>query len=313
MTVLLWGLPDEPPIHLVATELRARDADVVLVDSRAAAHDTIDLRLYPGAAGADIGGVLRTRDRTIEIAQVTGVYLRPVEPELFPGLGPAELARARRFCDALAGFTELTGSSGRCRVANRLLAMGSNISKPYQAQLITRHGFTTPATLISSDPAEVLAFAGRRGRLVYKSISGIRSIVTAFDPAADTERLERLRWCPVQFQEHLDGPDVRVHVIGDRVFATEITTTAVDYRYARQGGATASLSAHDLDPEIAARCVALAAALQLPFAGIDLKLVPDGRVACFEVNPSPGFTWFEHETGQPIAATLAAWLTGSPP
>ncbi|WP_103351560.1 RimK family alpha-L-glutamate ligase [Amycolatopsis sp. CA-128772] len=308
MTVLLWGLPDEPPVDLVATELRARDADVVLVDSRAAARDTIDLRLDTGAG---VGGVLRTHDRTVELARVTGVYVRPVEPELFPGLEPADLARARRFCDALTSFTELTGSSGQCRVANRLLAMGSNVSKPYQAQLITRHGFGTPSTLVSSDPAEVLAFAGRHGPLVYKSISGVRSIVTAFDPAADAGRLARVRWCPVQFQEQLDGPDVRVHVVGDRVFATEITTTAVDYRYARQSGTTATLRVHDLDPDVAARCVALAAALRLPFAGIDLKLVPDGRVVCFEVNPSPGFTYFEHGTGQPIAAALAAWLTGS--
>ncbi|MDQ7802337.1 RimK domain-containing protein ATP-grasp [Amycolatopsis sp. A133] len=310
MTVLLWGLPDESPIDLVATALRARHADVVFVDSRAAAHDTIDLRLDPGAG---VGGVLRTRDRTVELARVTGVYLRPVEPELFPGLGPAELARARRFCDALTAFTELTGSSGQCRVANRLLAMGSNISKPYQAQLITRHGFGTPSTLVSSDPAEVLAFAGRHGPLVYKSISGIRSIVTAFDPVADAGRLARLRWCPVQFQERLDGPDVRVHVVGDRVFAAEITTTAIDYRYARREGTTASLRAHDLGPGLAQRCAGLAAALGLPFAGIDLRLVPDGRVVCFEVNPSPGFTWFQHETGQPIATALAAWLTGGRP
>ncbi|MEV6827929.1 RimK domain-containing protein ATP-grasp [Amycolatopsis sp. NPDC051102] len=308
MTVLLWGLPDEPPVHLVAAELRARHADVVLVDSRAAAHDTIDLRLDPGA---DVGGVLRTRDRTVELARVTGVYVRPVEPELFPGLDPAELAHARRFCDALTSFTELTGSSGQCRVANRLLAMGSNVSKPYQAQLITRHGFGTPSTLVSSDPAEVLAFARRHGPLVYKSISGVRSIVTTFDPAADAGRLARLRWCPVQFQEHLGGPDVRVHVVGDRVFATEITTTAVDYRYARRAGTTATLRTHEPDPDVADRCAGLAAALGLPFAGIDLKLVPDGRVVCFEVNPSPGFTYFQHGTGQPIAAALAAWLTGS--
>ncbi|MEQ0564635.1 RimK domain-containing protein ATP-grasp [Amycolatopsis sp. NEAU-NG30] len=306
MTVLLWGLPDESPIQLVATALAARGADFAVVDCRAAARDTIELLLNPGT---DLDGVLRTRDRTVELARVTGVYLRPVEPELFPGLTPPELARARRFCDALTCFTELTGLSGRCRVANRLSAMGSNVSKPYQAQLITRHGFATPETLISSDPAEVLAFAASRGPLVYKSISGVRSIVTAFDPAADTGRLARLRWCPVQFQERLAGPDVRVHVVGDRVFATEITTTAVDYRYARQDGTSASLRACDLDPDVAARCVELAAALQLPFAGIDLKLVPDGRVVCFEVNPSPGFTWFEQETGQPIAAAVAGWLT----
>ncbi len=44
----------------------------------------------------------------------------------------------------------------------------------------------------------------------------------------------------------------------------------------------------------------LAAALDLPFAGVDLKLAADQRVICFEVNPSPGFTYYEAGTGQPL-------------
>jgi hypothetical protein len=34
----------------------------------------------------------------------------------------------------------------------------------------------------------------------------------------------------------------------------------------------------------------------------------DGRVICFEVNPSPAFSYYERHTGQPIARELALWL-----
>jgi D-alanine-D-alanine ligase-like ATP-grasp enzyme len=61
---------------------------------------------------------------------------------------------------------------------------------------------------------------------------------------------------------------------------------------------------------VAARCVHLATALRLPFAGIDLRFAPDGRIFCFEVNPSPGFSYYESNTGQPIAMAVAKHLAG---
>lgn len=310
MTVLVWGVPAEPPTAMVTRALAGRGADVVAVDPRFLARATVELELSgAGPGGCRLSGVIRTDGRAVGLDRVTAAYLRPVEPDFVPGLAPAERTHARRVHDTLLSFTEVAHATGGCRLANPLSAMASNMSKPYQAQLIARHGFYTPATLVTDDPAEALGFVDRHRGAVYKSTSGIRSVVTAFDPVRDTGRLERLRWCPVQFQERLDGPDVRVHVVGERTFAVLVDSTAVDYRYARaQVGTDARLHAHRLDDDLAERCVALAADLGLPFAGVDLKLLPDGRIACFEVNPSPGFSWYESETGLPIAAAVADWL-----
>jgi glutathione synthase/RimK-type ligase-like ATP-grasp enzyme len=101
-----------------------------------------------------------------------------------------------------------------------------------------------------------------------------------------------------------------VHVVGEEVYAVRIDTEAIDYRYARaQVGTDAQLLPYDLAAEVAEPWIALPADLDLGFAGIDLKLAPDGRVVCFEVNPSPRFSWFEAENGLPIAAALARWRT----
>ena len=41
---------------------------------------------------------------------------------------------------------------------------------------------------------------------------------------------------------------------------------------------------------------------------MDLRSTPDGAWYCFEVNPSPGFTYYQEETGQPIADAIARLL-----
>jgi glutathione synthase/RimK-type ligase-like ATP-grasp enzyme len=163
--------------------------------------------------------------------------------------------------------------------------------------------------LITNDPELVRAFRARHQRIIYKSISGVRSIVQTFSDE-DLARLENIRWCPTQFQAFVEGTNVRVHTIGQKVFATAINTDATDYRYAeRQSGDHAELREVELSDELAEMCVGLSEGLGLAFAGIDLKITPGNRVYCFEVNPSPAFSYYEGNTGQPIAKAVACYLT----
>ena len=315
MTVLLWGVATEPPVAMVHRALDEIGADTVVIHPRESA--TTEMAIRAGGGSVAVDGYVRVGGRLVDLESVTGVYLRPVEPELVPELAdlapssPA-MVRARQVHDAMIGFTEVAGRATGARVLNRLSAMASNMSKPFQAQAVLRNGFSTPETLVTDDPDEAIAFAAGFDRVIYKSTSGIRSIVTIFDPAADRERLANLRWCPVQFQEFVTGYEIRVHVVGNETYAAQIKTDATDYRYARrQVGDDAELTACELDPHLSTRCVALAADLDLPFAGLDLKIADDGRIVCFEVNPSPGFPWYEHEAGLPISAAVARELTGA--
>jgi glutathione synthase/RimK-type ligase-like ATP-grasp enzyme len=202
----------------------------------------------------------------------------------------------------VCGWADVTG----LRVANRPSAMASNSSKPYQAALIRRHWFSVPETLVTNDPNQVRDFARVHGRLVYKSTSGIRSIVHELSPAR-TATLDRVRHLPTQFQRLVTGTNVRVHVVGPELFACAIEADTVDYRY-REGGAPASMHPVDLPADVTDRCLALSAALDLPLAGIDLLQDTDGRWWCFEVNPSPAYSCFAEPTGLPMAAALARWL-----
>jgi glutathione synthase/RimK-type ligase-like ATP-grasp enzyme len=185
--------------------------------------------------------------------------------------------------------------------------MAANNSKPYQLALIAACGFAVPDTLVTTDAAAVRRFCRRHGTVIYKSVSGVRSIVSRLD-AVGRDALADVANCPTQFQEYVPGSDMRVHVMGDALLATEIRSDADDYRYASRSGADVAMAPATLPEDVAEACRAMVRTMGLLVAGIDLRRTPAGAWFCFEVNPSPGFTYFEAAAGQPIAAAIADLL-----
>jgi glutathione synthase/RimK-type ligase-like ATP-grasp enzyme len=309
--ILLCGVASEGPVRMVGDALDELGVPHVLFNQRHFAG----MQFAFDIAGGRVDGWLTMQERDGQpvdypLSGFAGVYVRLLDDNALPemqSLAPNDPQRfhCRALHDALIRWIEIAP----CRVVNRLSPMGSNGSKPYQSQLIAAAGFHVPETLITNEPGLVRAFLREHDRVIYKSVSSVRSIVDTLNPADDA-RLERIRWCPTQFQAFVEGTNVRVHVVGRQVFAASAETEAVDYRYAhRQGGGT-ELRAVELDDELAERCVELAQSLGLPFAGVDLKFAPDGKVYCFEVNPSPGFSYFEAATEQPISLAVARYLAG---
>ena len=305
--ILFAGIPSEPPLALAIAAAESLGVDHVVFNQR---HSGLtDFIVEVGPDGPR--GVLCCGGRDWPLAAFSAVYARLVDPAALPEhrpgrRGPADperFARAAVLHDGLNQWLNLAGG----RIVNRPQAMSSNASKPYQARLIAARGFATPPTLVTSDPAAARDFVRAHGCVVYKSVSSVRSIVTRLTPDR-LDDLERVRLLPTQFQACVPGVDVRVHIVGERVFATEARSAAVDYRYARRAGCDVELAPTALPADLAARCVALARALELPFCGIDLKRTPAGEVVCFEANPSPAYSYYEEGTGQPIARTLVEYL-----
>jgi glutathione synthase/RimK-type ligase-like ATP-grasp enzyme len=304
--ILLCGIPSESPVRMVRDSLAELGLPYVFFNQRKFAETNFVYEI----CGNQINGTLTIEDEVYDLEDFTGVYTRLMDDQALPELKslPANSplrAHCRRTHDALFQWLEIAPT----RVVNRAAAMGSNSSKPYQAQLIAKHGFLTPNTLITNDPAMAREFYEQHQRVVYKSISSIRSIVQTLNDD-DFARMEQIRWCPIQFQEFVEGTNVRVHVVGSRIFATAVETGATDYRYAHKQNSEADLRAVELEDDLAEKCVRLTGALGLAFAGIDLKITPEEQIYCFEVNPSPGFSYFEINTEQPIAEAVAKYLAG---
>jgi len=301
--ILVWGVPGDLPVAAVMEALARLGAPALLFDQ----HDALDAELDLRVDG-EVRGTLRLPSGEIALAQITGAYIRPYATSrlaIVAAAAPAAQARVAALDETLLCWSEVTPA----RVVNRPSAMASNHSKPYQSALIQAVGFDVPETLVTTDREALEAFWSRHGEIIYKSISGVRSIVTRLTPS-HRERFDDLAHCPTQFQRWIAGTDVRVHVAGDDVFACTITSSAADYRYPRGEEEAPDIQPLDLPGELASRCRALAASMSLSVAGIDLRLTPDGQWFCFEVNPSPGFTYYQHATGQPIADSIARLLAG---
>jgi hypothetical protein len=303
--ILLWGLSGDGPLEEVRRSLQERGATFALLDQRDILATEIEINV-----GETLTGIIRTPQTVIDLGEVTAVYMRVYDSRELSsvsraGEASAEWAHALAVESALYSWIELTDAL----VVNRPSAMASNNSKPFQAAIIEAHGFKTPTTLITTEPSALRDFRDTHSRVIYKSVSGVRSIVSMLT-GAHLERLDDVVWCPTQFQQYVEGTDYRVHVIGGELFPCEVISEAYDYRYARQQGASLELCPRELPLEVATRTRALVAAMGLAVAGVDLRRTPNDEWFCFEVNPSPGFTFYEPEDERPLADAIAHLLMG---
>jgi len=285
--ILVWGSAADPPIADVLDELQARSVEVVHLDNSKLATFDFDVTFKTAPEGW-----LAVDGRRVPLDAISAIYLRP-EPISDMRLQPASscLLAVASLLDAV--------------VVNRPAAGRSNLSKPYQLSQIADAGLSVPPTLVTTDPCKAQEFLAQHKRLVYKSISGIRSIVSTLGEQ-DMGRLERVATGPVQLQRWIEGIDVRVHVVGEKCFATAIESRADDYRYG--DGQHVSVVATEIDDDLARSLAQLTASMGLLFAGVDLRLTPQDEWICFEINPSPGFTFYEDATGQRITAAVTDLL-----
>ena len=308
--ILVCGVLADAMTELMCSRLEDMDFPYLFLD-QAQFPGRYDLTWEFGPDG--VRGCIGSPGGAVSLSDLTGVYARYVSYRGGPER-PEFSDREKQLVDAeyqisLMQLLELLP----CTVVNRAAASISNDSKLYQGFLAQQFGLLTPESLATTDPDAARAFYEAHGRdVIYKSLSGVRSIVRRLSDEDLGERLERVRNCPTQFQARVEGVDIRVHTVGSRVFATEIHSDANDYRYARREGANLSLEEIEIPETVAESCLGLAHSLGLHLSGVDLRRTPEGRYYCFEINPSPGFIFYERATGQPISEAVAHLLRGTP-
>jgi hypothetical protein len=296
--ILIYGRPDDPPVTSTIEALQEAGASYRFLDQTHLDREDLFIEFRTGGPC----GKLTIAGESFDLNGFRSVYARPLDLPVRmwdqSRIAGGKLLHEQFFewLDAASAF-----------VVNRPQAMQANASKPFQIQLIAEHEFLVPETLVTNDETEVRAFWKEHGRIVFKSTSGVRSIVQEMDDAA-AARLCRLAALPTQFQQWIPGVDIRVHVVGTHTFAAQIEGSVTDYRYAARAGKEVSLTATEIPSTVAARCVELSTAMDLPLAGIDLRRRPDGEYVCFEVNPMPAYTYFQSHTGLPISHQLAHLL-----
>ncbi|MFC5183606.1 MvdC/MvdD family ATP grasp protein [Actinomadura harenae] len=208
---------------LVVTSLEDVTADLVIaaLDGRGVPV----VRADPADIGAGLGfaarigggvtawdGVLRTTSRALGLGRVGSVYHRRPGPWRFDSLEP----RVREFA--------IREARPACRGCWRTLY------KPARLQVAAELGFAVPATLITNEPAEAKSFAVDNAPVVYKTFRGVPpegghagAIWTQRIQAGDLDA--SIGVTAHLYQAEIDkAADVRITVVGHRVFATAITT-----------------------------------------------------------------------------------------
>lgn len=198
-------------------------------------------------------------------------------------------------------------------VVNPLLASSPWDHKALQLAVFRRAGLPIPDTLITNFPPAARIFddavRGEGGECITKPGAGGAETLLVDD--AVRARLDAIAPAPAIFQRRARGLDVRVTVVGGRVFSSVVVeSSTLDYRSGeayRRGDARYTPLA--LPPAIEEMSLRAAAVCHHVLSGIDWKHDPEtGAWILLEANSAPVYLDIEQKTGAPITEAILRWL-----
>jgi hypothetical protein len=306
---------------LVVTTRDDLTADEVIVElgRRGASYVRFNTEDYPTAVALrwtpDGDMTLGIRGRDYGADEFDCVWYRRPVPPVLPGDEDAELRDWARgeAQDALTGLWRTLPA----RWVNHPDADALAECKPEQLRTAAQLGFQVPPTLVTNDGATAREFMARHAKVICKPVyeglvarNGEEHLF--WTTSLDSETISYLDDFgpePYLLQAEVEKEaDVRVTVIGERVFAVAIRgpdAAAVDWRRTPLAELQHDVAA--LPDEVAALCLSLVQHYGLRFGAIDLALT-DGGYEFFELNPNGQWGWLEDETGLPLCAALVDLL-----
>ncbi|MGV9386483.1 ATP-grasp domain-containing protein [Nonomuraea sp. NPDC003707] len=289
------GVGSDPTYAHFVSETRRIDAPVAAVDLR----EVVAEGRWRLAVPDDGDSVLPTAEETHRLDPAASYFCRLSDLSALQD----DVRQARRWQSLVTALTAwLDHIPGQ--VVNRPAVRADNGSKPLHEWSLANAGFAVPESLTTSEGDRLRAFA-ESGPTVVKAVSGVRVTCRLVRPE-EFDGFDR-RQGPVHLQRYIAGADVRAHVVGTRVHAEEIVSSGVDYRAAPRE--QVAFTPCELPASLAARMTVCTRDFGMAFAGWDFKVAGDGVYWCLEVNPMPGYDWYDRRLGGAITASLLGLLT----
>lgn len=317
-TVLVLTHQDDMSADLVVKELHNQSARVF----RADIGDFPFSLSVSAQFDCSWHGELRGADGSVELADIRSIYVRRPTAFRFP---PAMTDAERQFAtrEARRGLVGLLMSLP-CAWVNHPARAADAEYKPFQLASAAACGLAVPRTVITNVPDEAdqhSAFLG--SPVVYKTLASASvadgervSIIYTTDVTRADMADGRVALTAHQFQTRVPKVrDVRATVVGKQVFAANILAngeTAGGLLDWRRDYAALRYEPTSLPPEVEASLLAVMDRLGLSFAAADFLATADGQHYFVDLNPSGQWGWIQDATGLPIAAAIAAQLTGEP-
>ena len=309
MTVLVLTCEEDVTADLVMVHLHAAGVPVVRIDP---ADLTGGVALSGEYVHGAFRGHLAAGGRLVSVSGLRSIWVRrPGAPATRAPQPSAWLTEEAS--QALYGM--LRGSGARWM--NHPDAARRARHKPWQLRLAQRSGLPVPATLITTFPQAAREFSRRFPDLVVKPVSGAhpqdppRAVPTS-RVAPDTD-FAAVAFGPTLLQRRVaKRADIRLTVVGDRMLAARTATAPdpdpaeVDVRFATSAQPWCPT---EVPPRIAAAVLTYMRDAELAYGAFDFAEDGDGTWWFLECNQSGQFGFVEADTGQPIARTIAEWLS----
>lgn len=178
--------------------------------------------------------------------------------------------------------------------------------KPLQLEQFAAEGVSIPDTVFTTDPDRLRGFVAEHGEVVYKPVVEEAWPNKLSESDLDEAPLDRLANAPVQFQEYIEGDDVRAFFLDGKVVGASRYVT--DEWTFKTENDIEDAEPVELRTEVRRDVERAADASPMRFGAADLR-VTDETHALLEVNPGPRFAFHDLYGATDIAGVLADALT----
>ncbi|MFH8771873.1 ATP-grasp ribosomal peptide maturase [Streptomyces sp. NPDC017958] len=308
--VLVATEPIDVTADMVISELNRRGVPVARFNP-ADIGDGLTVSALFGVCPAPVVGQLRTRSRTVTLEHTRAVYWRrPVWPR-FEHLDTEDARYAA--AQTRHGLGGILHGLEDARWVNEPMREAAADYKPRQLAVAQRLGLTVPATLVTNRLKCAREFIASHGEVIYKTLRwtpyerGGNNLTSWAEPVTADELDESIAATPHLFQAVVDkAADLRVLVVGERMFAVRIESGLLDWR---KDYSALSYSVVDLTCQVHKQLLAFLDHFGLVSGSFDLAVGRDGEPYFLELNPNGQWGWLQQATGLPMAAAFADLLT----
>ncbi|WP_307806483.1 ATP-grasp ribosomal peptide maturase [Streptomyces sp. FH025] len=255
-------------------------------------------------------GTLTTATRVLDLGRVRSVwYRRPSMYEAPAGMEGQDAAFARS--QAYWGVGGILAALPGAHYVNHPWRVREAEHKPAQLHTALTSGFTVPATVITTNPAEAREFCrAQAGGAVYKPLWNSpykgedgRAVQAWVSEVRPQEITDAVAACPHLFQAKVDKAyDVRLTAVGERLFAVRIDGPDLDWRRYQN---LLTYTQVPVPEDVAGAVARYLDAFGLVFGAFDFGVDAAGRWHFFECNANGQWAWFPPPITGLIAEALA--------
>ena len=191
-------------------------------------------------------------------------------------------------------------------------------NKFYQLLIAQKIGFKIPPSIATNMPSEFRNFMNRYSHCIIKPVYCGRIQDSKSPQIIYTSTLKKpadelsIRCSTAYIQQKIDKEyDVRVTVVGGRIFAVAIYSQELDETETdwRRGEHILKHERIELPREVSSKCFELLALLKLNYGAIDLIKTKNGEYYFLEINPNGQWAWIERQTGFDISGAIVDLLS----